>query len=298
MTLLAPPEGLSLEDYAAIEDAVMETARGRWFLAEFARRQRMAETHRLADAIDRLETMMAGQMRAIAGPVAAPAAAPDQTAETIAERLADMSWNLRERGFEDRLCREIDDMARMVRRMRMDAARDALQLAPPQDDARSAQEAQDPTPTMAQVVADLDDDAFSEDAPTEFEMSEMHAPAPDVDFVEIDLDSVRAPHATMAALPEEPAPAAIERPAAFTALEERLASFAAPAAVAPLREPAPVEPPPTFFRPARVEGDVIVAAPVEAPAAAPAPEEDYAAPSLAFARLDALPLREKLALFC
>ncbi len=42
-------------DYDAIEAAVMETARGRWFLAEFAKRNRNADTGVLLGAIDRLE---------------------------------------------------------------------------------------------------------------------------------------------------------------------------------------------------------------------------------------------------
>lgn len=40
-------------DFDAIESAVMETPRGRWFLAEFARRTRAAETDRLLEAIER-----------------------------------------------------------------------------------------------------------------------------------------------------------------------------------------------------------------------------------------------------
>ena len=40
-------------EYEAIEAAVMETARGRWFLAEFARRNRTADTQVLLDAIGR-----------------------------------------------------------------------------------------------------------------------------------------------------------------------------------------------------------------------------------------------------
>jgi hypothetical protein len=44
MTLTTPPAGLVPEDYERIEAAVMETARGRWFLMEFARRQHAAET--------------------------------------------------------------------------------------------------------------------------------------------------------------------------------------------------------------------------------------------------------------
>lgn len=42
-------------DYEAIESAVMETARGRWFLAEYARRNRNADTRVLLDAIERIE---------------------------------------------------------------------------------------------------------------------------------------------------------------------------------------------------------------------------------------------------
>jgi hypothetical protein len=46
------------EDYEAIEAAVMETARGRWFLMEFMRRNRNADTKVLLEAIARLENQM------------------------------------------------------------------------------------------------------------------------------------------------------------------------------------------------------------------------------------------------
>jgi hypothetical protein len=52
------------EDYERIEAAVMETARGRWFLLEFARRQRSAETARLVEAIARLENRVASLAQA------------------------------------------------------------------------------------------------------------------------------------------------------------------------------------------------------------------------------------------
>jgi chemotaxis regulatin CheY-phosphate phosphatase CheZ len=45
-------------DYEAIESAVMETARGRWFLGEYARRNRNADTETLLDAIGRIENMV------------------------------------------------------------------------------------------------------------------------------------------------------------------------------------------------------------------------------------------------
>lgn len=43
-------------DYEAIEAAVLNTARGRWFLTEYARRNRAADTCTLLDAIRKLET--------------------------------------------------------------------------------------------------------------------------------------------------------------------------------------------------------------------------------------------------
>jgi len=45
-------------DYEAIEGAVMETHRGRWFLKEYARRNRAADTQMLLQAIERLEGMV------------------------------------------------------------------------------------------------------------------------------------------------------------------------------------------------------------------------------------------------
>jgi chemotaxis regulatin CheY-phosphate phosphatase CheZ len=45
-------------DYEAIEGAVMETARGRWFLSEYARRNRTADTETLLTAIGRIESLV------------------------------------------------------------------------------------------------------------------------------------------------------------------------------------------------------------------------------------------------
>jgi hypothetical protein len=47
------------ESYEAIERLVMETPRGRWFLDEFARRQRARELTMILDSIQRLERVMA-----------------------------------------------------------------------------------------------------------------------------------------------------------------------------------------------------------------------------------------------
>lgn len=50
------PSSLRTIDYEAIESALMESARGRWFLAEFGRRNKAADTHVLLEAITKLES--------------------------------------------------------------------------------------------------------------------------------------------------------------------------------------------------------------------------------------------------
>ena len=52
---------LSEADYDAIESAVMETMRGRWFLAEYGRRNRSADTKMLLSALDRIEASLRGE---------------------------------------------------------------------------------------------------------------------------------------------------------------------------------------------------------------------------------------------
>jgi len=64
MPLPPAPMPLSDADYEAIEDAVLETNRGRWFLAEYARRNRHADTKMLLGAIDRLEAAIRGERTA------------------------------------------------------------------------------------------------------------------------------------------------------------------------------------------------------------------------------------------
>jgi chemotaxis regulatin CheY-phosphate phosphatase CheZ len=52
---------ISDADYEAIEYAVMETARGRWFLKEYAQRNRTADTQMLLAAIERLEGVVTSE---------------------------------------------------------------------------------------------------------------------------------------------------------------------------------------------------------------------------------------------
>ena len=51
----------SEEDYAAISEAFMETSRGRWFLTEYAKRNRNADTRMVLDAVARIEQSLATQ---------------------------------------------------------------------------------------------------------------------------------------------------------------------------------------------------------------------------------------------
>src|ERR1700730_2549466 len=49
------------EDYAAISEAFMETSRGRWFLTEYAKRNRNADTRMVHDGVARMEQSLAAQ---------------------------------------------------------------------------------------------------------------------------------------------------------------------------------------------------------------------------------------------
>jgi hypothetical protein len=56
LSSLPPPPGDS--DYESILTALMETARGRWFLSEFSQRNRNADTTTLLIAIGRIEDLL------------------------------------------------------------------------------------------------------------------------------------------------------------------------------------------------------------------------------------------------
>jgi chemotaxis regulatin CheY-phosphate phosphatase CheZ len=81
MTSLIVSPGVDENAYAQIEAAVMETARGRWFLAEFARRNRHAETTAILAAIEKLQDSVNARPLMMA-----PAAAPGPAAP-MSERL-------------------------------------------------------------------------------------------------------------------------------------------------------------------------------------------------------------------
>ena len=78
------------EDYAAISEAFMETSRGRWFLGEYAKRNRNADTRMVLDAVARIEQSLSAQKEeglAAQREAAAVAAAAD--ADVYEARLAE-----------------------------------------------------------------------------------------------------------------------------------------------------------------------------------------------------------------
>lgn len=119
-------------DYDAISTAFMETARGRWFLAEYARRNRNADTAMVLEAVARIEQTLAEQKQpkpvddaldvtpavmAILATARATAEAafanPDRDdvpaqARNSARIIREIAWGLRESGADGRICGLLD----------------------------------------------------------------------------------------------------------------------------------------------------------------------------------------------
>jgi hypothetical protein len=115
-------------DFDEIHTAVTSTGRGRWFLEEYARRNRNADTERLLAAIARIEAVIhadhiqrASQServeplemtRAIAETYAEVDTAPDVVG--VAERLRVGTAALRARSIEPSTCEQIDALAASI----------------------------------------------------------------------------------------------------------------------------------------------------------------------------------------
>lgn len=76
---------LSESDYEAIANAVTETARGRWFMAEFAKRNRQSDTAQLLTAIGRIERVVGGSQ---------DRPSPDANLHEAAALIADLRLDL------------------------------------------------------------------------------------------------------------------------------------------------------------------------------------------------------------
>jgi hypothetical protein len=94
------------EQYEALESAVMESARGRWFLAEYARRNRAADTMMLLDALKKLEGVAAATPRPspdIEGLTAAVKATRTEIASIHNDRLPDGGYVAVDPGLYNRI---------------------------------------------------------------------------------------------------------------------------------------------------------------------------------------------------
>src|SRR3978361_578756 len=76
------------EDYAAIREAFMETSRGRWFLTEYAKRNRNADTRMVLDAVARIEQSLVAQKEETLSAQKASLAAQQQSADAAAAKSA------------------------------------------------------------------------------------------------------------------------------------------------------------------------------------------------------------------
>lgn len=97
-------------DYEEIEQAVMETARGRWFLTEFARRHKAADTAVLLDAIRRLEDQIHSM----------PAETVAETEQTVEKAGGDaqLSDESETPSDNDEIADKLDRTTQLVRRLR------------------------------------------------------------------------------------------------------------------------------------------------------------------------------------
>ena len=130
------------EDYDAISEAFMETSRGRWFLGEYAKRNRNADTRMVLDAVARIEQSLAAQNQPEPEPVpdtrladaltaikaalneahaAASSAIDDLALEQHlapvrkgARVIREISWRWREIGADGRICDLLDSQVSAI----------------------------------------------------------------------------------------------------------------------------------------------------------------------------------------
>ena len=125
-------------DYDAIQEAFMETSRGRWFLGEYAKRNRNADTRMVLDAVARIEGTLAAQKQPERDPLLDQMMASFRTALSEARHAAttavgdlaleqnlaparkgarvirEIAWRLREIGADGRICDLIDSQVGVI----------------------------------------------------------------------------------------------------------------------------------------------------------------------------------------
>lgn len=220
------------QDYDAIREAFMETARGRWFLGEYAKRNRNADTSMVLDAVARIEETLAAQRQPVvedrlpealveirraireAETIAIAAVDPAAIEASLApiprgvRIIKEISWRWREIGADGRICDLIDSQLASI-----EAACGQISTIDPRVELKAAFD------LLRDRVEQLDGGATPQAAPSAGTASE----AP-VAFTEMPRD--------IAATPEPEAAAEADTTEALAMAEQAVDAAAAPAMVA------------------------------------------------------------------
>ncbi|CUT14668.1 FIG00440209 hypothetical protein [Bradyrhizobium sp.] len=173
------------QDYDAIREAFLETARGRWFLGEYAKRNRNADTRMVLDAVAKIEETLAAQRQPVvedrlpealvairhaireAETIAIAAFDPGAIEASLApiprglRIIKEISWRWREIGADGRICDLIDSQLASIEaacaqvstidpRADLKAAFDLLKDRIDQTDADATPQAAPPSPAPVQ----------------------------------------------------------------------------------------------------------------------------------------------------
>ncbi|MCA1365487.1 hypothetical protein I6F14_35460 [Bradyrhizobium sp. IC3069] len=204
------------QDYDAIREAFMETARGRWFLGEYAKRNRNADTSMVLDAVAKIEETLAAQRQPVvedrlpealveirraireAETIALAAFDPGAIEASLApiprgvRIIKEISWRWREIGADGRICDLIDSQLASI-----EAACGQISTLDPRIELKAAFD------LLKDRVEQLDGDATPQPAP---------APAQE------------APSSVAEASPVEMAAMAGDASVAFTETREEIAA--------------------------------------------------------------------------
>ncbi|MCX7318839.1 MAG: hypothetical protein NT113_04845 [Hyphomicrobiales bacterium] len=182
-------------DYDAIREAFLETARGRWFLAEYAKRNRNADTNLLLDAVSRLEAGVAAQKQqaqglSLAAALAAIRAAVRQAKATAidvlprpeadngvqaaarngARIIREIAMTMRECGADSRICSLLDTQVQAI-----EAGHTALQAQTPESSREAVLASYDALIERIEALADgVPHSAAKADAPAAEQAPEPH----------------------------------------------------------------------------------------------------------------------------
>ena len=287
LAIATMPPGLPADaDYDALCEALMASARGRWFLQEYAKRNRTADTLVVLDAVARVEAVVRGEqahhatqgMRiellemartiaqtradvAEAKPAPAVEVASDSGATDIfaaAGRLQEVAWTMRERGLDMAMCDQIADLSSAI---------------------LSASSLRNPNDGRAQKLGEV---LRSLEQRIDVMLSSASEPPAS------DGSDDRPATESAAALPAAVLPFAEPEPSPAEAVEAEAAAAAPEPPPAP--EPSPAPPPVA----AESEDFLLAPLPLPGASAAPAPSKSATDP---LAALRALTPHERIALF-